>query len=328
MQENPFVEQDIADPVLSNARLPLRRTFYPFGHPLDLETNSEEVIQAAEEGWGGFAQAFDAAPVRLALGVMEGDPEALPLRSVVRSRGYLMSIVANADNFAVCDFEQGFAFGWVTPEVAADHSLLRYRFLTAAGATLIEQRSLASLHGALIARNGVGVALCGDSFAGKSTLAYACARAGWTLISDDGTFLVRGRKDRYAVGDFHTIRFRADAPSLFPELVERMPVIRPNGKIGIEVFTSELPIATAAGCTVDHLVFLDRHHPGPAKLCRCGKERARQAWEAHAIFGAEETRVAQQQCYLRLLDAGLWEMDYSGLDGAVARLERLVDCGG
>ncbi|HUA20328.1 MAG TPA: hypothetical protein VMB25_16385 [Bryobacteraceae bacterium] len=324
MQENPSLEQDIADPVLSKAGLPLSRTFYPYGFPLELETNAEDVLQAAEEGWGAFLPAFDAAPVRLLLGVIEGEPEALPLRSAVRARGHLMSIVANARNFAVCDFEQGFAFGWVTPEVAADHSLLRYRFLIAAGTTLIEQRSLASLHGALVARNGLGVVLCGDSLAGKSTLAYACARAGWTFISDDGTFLVRSRTDRYAVGDSHTFRFRDDAPSLFPELAEFMPVIRPNGKIGIEVFTRELAIATAAGCNVEHLIFLNRHHAGAPRLRRCGKERAREAWEAHAIFGGEGTRTAQQQCYLRLLEAGLWEMDYSDLEGAVARLEHLV----
>src|ERR1700722_8912316 len=43
-----------ADPVLSEFELPLRRTFYPLGYPLILETNSPDVIRAAEEGWGEF----------------------------------------------------------------------------------------------------------------------------------------------------------------------------------------------------------------------------------------------------------------------------------
>ena len=59
------------------------------------------------------------------------------------------------------------------------------------------------------------------------------------------------------VGDPHTIRFREDALDLFPELADQMPVVRPNGKIAIEMFTRELPIDTAPGCSIDHVVFLE-----------------------------------------------------------------------
>ena len=44
---------------------PIRARFYPLGFPLDLETNSEEVILAAKQGWGRFTQRFEEAPVRL-----------------------------------------------------------------------------------------------------------------------------------------------------------------------------------------------------------------------------------------------------------------------
>jgi hypothetical protein len=329
MPENPFIEQAVPDPVFSNFDLPLRRTFYALGFPLELETNSEDVIQAAQEGWGAFTQTFAEAPVRLSVAVAESDSgAALPVQSTIHARGHLMSIIANRENFAVCDFDQGYAFAWVTRRVAADHPLLRYRFLTSAGTTLVEQRALASLHGALIVRNGSGVMLCGDSFAGKSTLAYAAARVGWTFVSDDGTHLVRSRCDRYAMGDPYTIRFRDDAPGLFPELAERMPVIRPNGKIAIEIFTRELPIVTAPGCVIDHLVFLNRDQPGSAHLRRLDKQRVAESWQDYASFGAERTRAAQRECYQRLLDADCWELDYSSLDDAIARLERLVDSGG
>ena len=62
-----------------------------------------------------------------------------------------MSIVADPENFMLCDFDRGFAFGWVTQNTAADHPLLRYHFLIAGGATLVEQRAFAPLHGALVA---------------------------------------------------------------------------------------------------------------------------------------------------------------------------------
>jgi hypothetical protein len=331
MTEDLSPIQVIADPVLSAFELPLRRTFFPFGYPLVLETNSHDVIQAAEEGWGAFEQMFIGDPVRVCLGVAESDSESPLPASVVRSREHLMSIVADPENFMLCDFDRGFAFGWVTRSTAADHPLLRYQFLTAGGATLAEQRAMAPLHGALVVRNGAGVMFCGDSFAGKSTLAYACARAGWTYVSDDATFLVRGRDDRYAIGDPHGIRFRTDAPDLFPELADRLPTVRPNGKIAIEVLTRDLGISTAPGCVVDHVVFLDREQhldqSGPVSVRRYPEDRAREHWARCAVLGTEGVRTAQRRCYERLLRARLWEMQYSDLDHAVARLEHLVDSG-
>jgi hypothetical protein len=327
MNEKSILEMVLPDPVLSAFELPLRARFYPFGFPLDLATNSTHVIEAAEEGWGKFVQQFDAAPVRLQLGVAAGSNTQLPPQPVVRSREHLMFIVADPDNFMVCDFERHFAFGWTTELAAADHGLIRYRFLTAAGMTLIEQQSGASLHCGLVARNGRGVALMGDSFAGKSTLSYACARAGWTFVSDDGVLLVRNRSHRYAVGDPYAIRLRDDAGGLFPELRDRLPFRRPNGKIGIEIFTRDLPIQTAPGCSIDQIVFLNRNESGPASIRRYPKDEALHWCERYVTFGTPEVREAQFRCYHRLLNAGIWEMRYSDLDDAIGCLERLVDSG-
>jgi hypothetical protein len=321
------MEKVSPDPVLSAFELPLRHTFYPFGFPLELETNSPDVIAAAAEGWGAFGQMFDAEPVRLCLGVLEGGGDALPLETVTRSREHMFSTVADHENFVVCDFNSGFAFGWVTQSTAADHPLLRYRFLIAAAGPLIEHRAFAVAHGALVARNGKGVMLAGDSFAGKSTLAYACARAGWTYLSDDAVYMVRGRNDRYAVGDPYSVRFRPDAPKLFPELADRLVTIRPNGKVAIEVLTRDLAINIAPGCNIDHIVRLNREPGGKARLIRVSKQRMRDDWSQHDVYGTEDMRKARRRSYEGILNAQLWEMQYSDLDDAVGRLEQLVDNG-
>lgn len=327
MPECSHLERVKVDPTLCQFDLPLHRRYFPFGFPLDLETNSAEVILAAQEGWGHFSRAFDEPPVRLVVGVTDSDSVPSEPCSTFRSRDHLMFVVADPENFLTFDFSSGFAFGWITRAVAADHPFLRYRFLNAA-VMLIEQSALAALHGALLMRNDCGVMLCGDSFAGKSTLAYACARTGWTYISDDGTFLVRNRADRYAVGDPHTIRFREDAINLFPELADQMPVVRPNGKIAIEMFTHALPIDTAPGCSIGHVVFLNRQQHGYAHLRHYPKDQASEDWEKYASFGTDQVRAAQRRCHQRLLQAGIWELTYSHFDDAVARLEQLVDSGG
>jgi hypothetical protein len=327
MAEKSILEMVLPDPVLSALDLPLRARFYPFGFPLDLATNSDHVMQAAVEGWGQFTAQFDATPARLDLAVAAGSRAPLPPQSIVRSREHLMFYIANSENFMVCDFKQNFGFGWTTEAIAADHGVIRYRFLTAGGLTLIEQQSGASLHCGLVVRNGRGVALMGDTCAGKSTLSYACARAGWTFVSDDGALLVRDRADRYAAGDPFAIRLREDARRFFPELEDRAPVTRGNGKTGIEIFTSELPIQRMPGCSVDHIVFLNRNEPGPARIRRYPKDDALDWCGRYVTFGTRETRESQLRCYQRLLNAGIWEMRYNDLDDAVARLEQLVDSG-
>jgi len=324
-----FIQQLVEDPMLSKFELGFRRLYYPLGFPLEVQTNSREVIDAASESWGLFSQSFDIAPMRFALGVQEAlTAEPWPAKSRFVAREHLLAIIANPANFVMCDFQQAFSFGYITPALASDYATLRYRFLTPAAVMMAEHLALAALHGALIARGDCGVVLCGDSFAGKSTLAYACARAGWTYITDDGTFLVRDRSDRYAVGNPHFIRFREEARELFPELADQLAVIRPNGKIGLELSTRDLPIEIAPGAKIEHVVFLDRKHSGPTRLRHYPKDQM-QAWcERFVNFGSNEVRKAQIRCHRRLLDASIWEMSYQNFADAARRLDQLVDSGG
>jgi hypothetical protein len=315
------------DSLVANFELPRRARFYPLGFPLELETNSEEVIQAAAEGWGRFAPRFDETPVRLSLGVSERQEMPLPSEPRIDTPEHLITFFWDQFNFAVCDMRSGFAFGWVTRKVARDHVFLRYHFLHALAMSMLVHRFLAPVHGAFVARNGHGVLLCGDSFAGKTTLAYACARAGWTYLTDDGTYLIRARQNRYATANPYQIHFRADAPALFPELRGRSNAVRPNGKIGIEVFTSDLPIATAGEGSIDHVVFLNRGHGGHAHLAPHPNEDAMAWCEQYASYGEARVRMEQRRTLRKLLDAGVWEMRYGDLAGAVDCLERLVDGG-
>jgi len=69
-------------------------------------------------------------------------------------------------------------------------------------------------HGACVARNGRGVLLSGPSGAGKTSLAYFCARNGWTYISDNESWLVRSQPG-LLLGNPHRIRFGTARASCF-----------------------------------------------------------------------------------------------------------------
>jgi hypothetical protein len=321
--EDILEEYSRPDALLAGFELQYRETFHPWGFPFELETNSKDVIASAMEGWSAFCPCFNEAPVRLCLVVTEDDSPLLTPNSTIASREHLMSVFGDASNFMLLDFRHGFGFGCVTSATATDHPLLHYRFLMTA-LMLVEQRSLAPLHGALVVKNGQGVMLAGDSLAGKSTLAYAASRAGWSYVTDDGVSLVRARSDRFAVGDYTSLRLREDARRFFPELDQHRAVVRPNGKVAIELRTRALPIRTLPGHSVDHVVFLARQDSGPASIRAFPPEQALAEWEQFRSFGSSETRGAQEECHRNLLKTGIWEMRYSRLQDAVACLELLA----
>lgn len=314
-----------ADPVLSDFRLPLRGTYYPLGFALEIATNSGEVLVAAEESWGGFQKKFSELPLRLEIGVMADGSRDCPPPPGCRSRGNLLTIVADAGNFCVCDLSRGFAFAWLTQSAAADRAYLRYYFLEAAVSTLLEALYLTPLHAACVQNGGRGVLLCGESGAGKSSLAFACARNGWTFLSDDSSAIVRKRRGRIVVGNPCQMRFRESAVELFPELKKQRVTPRATGKMAIELATAILPeIATQAECQVDYIVFLNRREPAPPSFLSVPKEIAWQYFQQYMCFGEDEVHQAQTASIHDLLTAKVFEMRYQDLDWAVERLDMLV----
>jgi hypothetical protein len=235
--------------------------------------------------------------------------------------------VADAQNFWCCDLTRGFASAWVTEPAAADAGYLRYHVIEAMAYSMQESLHVISLHAACVALEDHGVLLAGDSGSGKSSLAYACARRGWTYISDDASCLTRHGGGRQVLGDSSLFRFRETAGALFPEFSGMQESRHARGKPTIEVRTASLPaVRTASESRVDSIVFLNRRDArgGRAELLRVAKEDALSylalsPWPAD--LPTESGRLATVE---RLLGAGVYEMRYRDLDPAVDALERLV----
>jgi hypothetical protein len=253
------------DPLLSDVDLPFVDTYYPAGFPLQVATDSHDVMEAACEAWGPWARAFDTEPLRFRVVVRSGgEVSAAP---VYRVQAGLLSFVADAYNFATADTRTLTALFFLSEKTAADHTLLRWLFLEAMAYMLLTQRYVVSLHAACVARDSGGILLCGSSGAGKSTLSVACARAGFTFLSDDCTWVLTGTDAPIAIGKPHQARLRADAARHFPEL-EGLPArALPNGKLSMEVPTSLLSgVRTAPRAEIGSLVFLDRQSGGLARI--------------------------------------------------------------
>lgn len=314
-----------SDPLLLNADLPLQRVYHPLGFSLELITNSDEVLAAADESWGGRRRMFSQPLLQLC--VLSGEVGAgpCPPAPVYRGQRNLQSIVADARNFAVCDRDQGFASAWISGDAAAQRSYLRYHFLEPLALSMLSSSYVIPLHAACVELNGKGVLLCGNSGAGKSSLAFACARAGWNYISDDASYLVREGSGRLVAGNSQQVRLRPSAVELFPEVRQFGLAPRVAGKPSIEISTKLLPyVETASHCRVEHIIFLNRSASVGSELTPFPRELAMQ-WASQSLVATGDNDEARAASLRILLNAELWELHYSRMGGAVDCLESLIN---
>jgi hypothetical protein len=313
------------DPIGCDFSLPLKGVFHPLGFTVEIATNSPEVLTAAEENWKSFDKVFSAPPVQLRIAVIESDADDCPPPPTCRGQRNLVMFVASPYDFAICDLTTGFASCWLSASTVGNGAYLRYHFLDAMALLLIEALYLTPIHAACVAFQGRGLLLCGDSGAGKSSLSFACARRGWTFVSDDASFLVRGGKQRVVVGNPYHLHFRESATELFADLSSHCPTTRINGEIAIELATANMPeILTSPQSRIDAVVFLDQQTSGPASLRPFSRERASLYLEQVICYGEQHLRDAQKSSLRDLLSAEVLELRYGNLDSAVGCLEALL----
>jgi hypothetical protein len=328
MNKSMEPEYPPGDPLFFDFELPLRATYHFMGFPIEIITNSSDILDGAAESWDMFRKIFSEPALQIRIGVLPGATNECPPPPIWRGQRNLLVQIADAENYMVLDTRQGFAFGWLTQAAVQDRAYLRYRILEGTAWMLIESLYTTSIHGACVELDGHGVLLCGDSGAGKSSLAYACARNGWKYLSDDSTSLVRKRGGRIVTGNAYQMRFRESAVDLFPELVHQPVTQRATGEMAIELPTSTNPeIVTASECSVDYVVFLNRSDPMPEGLFRYPREKASQWFEQVVTFGEQHVREAHYATLQNLLTAELIEMRYTQLHSALRLLETLVRMG-
>jgi hypothetical protein len=299
---------------------------YPIGYPVRIETNSMDVVRAADELWGMFPCLRQTPPVQVRFIVAESGKSAERTTPDLRGQRHLISWTMGPDNHAVADLASGFVFGWFTPASVADRSWFQYRVLLSLVGLTIESLYSTPVHAAAVARNGRALLLCGDSGAGKTCLAYACARRGWTYLSDDAIEIDRDCAELIAIGDPYHVRFRSSASAIFPELARFPAVVRPTGKPDIEVDSAALGLSIALEAPIATLVFLRRENShSPASVHPYPQSRALNFLEQVICYGDDRIRGEMRRCTARLAGLPAVELRYASFDDAEERLRVLVD---
>jgi hypothetical protein len=304
--------------------LTMEGMFFPLGFPLRVSTNSEEVLRQCAAKWGMFARRTHDHPMEADIHVLESDSMECPPPTRCHFMGNVLVMVADTQNVCTVDFP------WGKTRIVVSTAALRYphyfnqTFLEAAPACQLCTRFATPIHAACVVLDGRGVLLCGDSGAGKSSLSYACARAGWQFVSDDTSYILHSETARRVIGNYHQFRFRPSAAELFPEIAHAEMTPRMSGKPSVELPTASMEhLRTADGAHVDFVVYLNRRHPASLDLVPYSKDAARR-YMRRVLFGAPETRIARHAAIERLLTAEVLELRYQSLDLAVRRLEQMV----
>jgi len=320
----PALKPRPQDALLSGMKLPLRGVFYPLGYPVAIRTNDPAVLRAARESFGHNRLSRSAAMLELPVGVVFREGASCPPEPVRRQTNHLFLLVADADNQAVLDLKSRTSFTWITQAAAHNASYLRHNFLEKAVYLLLGASVVTDLHAACVSKHDKGVLLFGDSGAGKTTLSYACARAGWTYTSDDTSYLINDSFPPRVIGHSHRARFRPSARNLFPELEGQEVTPRIDGKPSIEVPTADLPVVrTAAETSVDFIVYLRRFDAGCGELVRLPEGTAtRRAIEE--LYSAGDIRARHEEILTVFASVPTFELRYRDLRDAIESLDRLT----
>lgn len=312
------------DPLCHAVDLPYETVLHPLGFRMQLSTNSSDVIQAAEEQWSEFPSLFHDRVVEIRVAVSDDDQAPCSTGLIWRAQRHLLALEADRHNFAVCDVEKAFSFCWLVPATARNHDFFRSHFLNILIQASLWQTHLTRVHAACVSRSGRGVLLCGSSGAGKSCLAYACARRGWVFITDEVSSLVRASHGRTVLGNPRYLHFRDTAATILPELEGRLSAPNSVGKFSIEVPAAELHTETAFQSHVAAVVFLNRRPDEPARLTPVSALDAFRGLESDLPLFPQPQFDAHRAALRYLVQDGAFELRYHDLGQAVTLLDSLV----
>jgi hypothetical protein len=165
----------------------IARQFKLLGVSLRLETNSHELALLADEIFPRDDDGPGSAPsvrMRVILRERERRRESTPNNGVRDGKLYF----SDTDSVGWADRAAGLAVLSITQDALADRRRVQTHFLEHPALFIVCRDRPVTLHAAAVVYNGRCVLLTGRQGAGKSTLAYACVRAGFGLLAEDIVF--------------------------------------------------------------------------------------------------------------------------------------------
>ena len=320
---------------LEHTQPTIERRYALMGETLLFQTNDPLLQEAADEAFGRFPacpeNASDPLVVRLFVHQVDQEPARLEGNSwpdpIYRTQEHLFYYTIGADNAAVVDLSRGFAYGFITPQMARDRAYVRVTFIEAMGLAMLgTARKFSYIHAACVVKDGVSMVIQGQNGAGKSTLAYACARRGYKILAEDVVYAKIRPEGPLLWGMPWKIHLLPDARQFFPELAGQEARLQINGEMKLEFDLEDFWPGSTVTSTEPGLAILVKHGThGPTYIEPVSFDQALQEaevlWMWMTGWSDEHERGTQQ-----LFEGGVYNLHVNDApDKVVDALDHLVD---
>jgi HPr Serine kinase C-terminal domain len=227
--------------LINRAVLPLHAELLIAGAHCALATNSEEVLDSVSR-WRCTSRPRSSRTFDLDVVLDPSLPSFRDLKTQTHFRGlhHLVFATIGTHELFTFDLLRKRVVGAVSTATACDRLFWNSHWLPITVGVMGTTIGVVPLHSACLEFNGAGLLLAGLSGAGKSTLSVALARRGFSLVSDDWTYLSQEADELVAHGLCAPVKLLPDAVRHFPELQGRTPKLWFNGELAFEVDPEEI----------------------------------------------------------------------------------------
>lgn len=177
-----------------------RHSFWVFGYPLVVTTNSPDLVAACMDWVARFSETAPRpaeAPMQIRLFVRADPDDAVPQPAwegfnlegrspfTYDAYGETIAISAGAHGHVQADLGRQEATGFVSPALACNRPLVsKFFFGTLLYNLLTRRTGLVQWHAVALTRGETVILLIGHDHSGKSTTALALLHAGYQLLAD------------------------------------------------------------------------------------------------------------------------------------------------
>jgi hypothetical protein len=262
--------------------LPYRTDFFVAGARCFLSTNSHDVLRSAAQ-WRRTTDQNAAQSFAMQI-IVEPSLDPIPGHEAhFRGARHLVFATLPPRSFIAIDLLRRRVYAVLSDAAAKDRLFWSTRLLPIAIGVLGTTFGVVPIHSACLDRNGSGVLIAGGSGAGKSTLATAMAQLGFSLLSDDWTYISKVRSTLVAHGLQSPLKLLPDAAAFFPVLREFNPTISLNSELAYEIDPAEsIGVAVTSVSQPQSIVFLERTAAPGCYLLRCRPQYVHDFYERNA----------------------------------------------
>jgi hypothetical protein len=246
--------------IVNRTALPLQTDLLIAGAHCAFATNSEQIL-AAVDRWRCPSRPPSGRTFEMNVFLDATLPGSRDVKAQTHFRGLHHLVFATIGSYELFVFDlcRRQVVGAVSQCSASEPSFWNSLWLPITVGVMGTTVGVVPVHSACLDLNGKALLIAGASGAGKSTLSVALARCGFSLVSDDWTYISEEADGLIAHGINAPVKLLPDAIQYFPELSERRPRMWFNGELAFEVEHEEFSKNSVALRPRPHwLLFLER----------------------------------------------------------------------